>query len=329
MPIPPAAAPPDPVLIHDWHPVARVEDFAAGRPLPARLLGMDLALWHDGTEFHAWQDLCIHRGTRLSLGKVAGGCLQCPYHGWIYDGTGTCVLIPAHPEQKPPPRARAMAYRCREAYGLVWACLSDTPNEIPVFPEWGDASVRNFTMGPYALEAGGPRIIENFLDLAHLPFVHDGILGVESRAEIGRYQVETRPDGIVATDITVWQPDPDGSGQSAAAYYTYRVIRPLAAYLTKRAGESVFTMMILATPLDAARSRAWIVFSMKGANETPSAQLIEWTERVFLQDKPIVQSQRPELLPLDLQAELHLNCDRTSIAYRQWLNQLGVGFGTS
>jgi phenylpropionate dioxygenase-like ring-hydroxylating dioxygenase large terminal subunit len=88
-------------------------------------------------------------------------------------------------------------------------------------------------------------------------------------------------------------------------------------------------MMIVATPVDEAVSKAWIVFSMKGADSTPDQQLLDWTDRVFLQDKPVVQSQRPELLPLDLQAELHLNCDRTSIAYRQWLNELGVGFGTS
>lgn len=319
----------DSVLAHDWHAVARVEEMARRRVVPVRLLGIDLVVWHDGERHHAWQDLCVHRGARLSLGKVEGGCLQCPYHGWIYDKSGACVRIPAHPEQKPPARARAQAYACREAYGLVWVCLAEPSQPLPDFPEWGDPAVRTFTMGPYEMEAGGPRIIENFLDLAHLAFVHDGILGVESRAEIGRYQVETRADGIFATDISVWQPDPDGSGQPAAARYMYRVIRPLAAYLTKHAGRSVFTMMILATPVDELHTRAWIVFSMKGADETPSEQLVQWTDRVFLQDKPVVQSQRPELLPLDLQAELHLNCDRTSIAYRQWLRQLGVEFGTS
>jgi phenylpropionate dioxygenase-like ring-hydroxylating dioxygenase large terminal subunit len=322
-------ATPDPVLARDWHPVARVEDFSGGKVVASRLLGEDIVLWADGGVYHAWKDLCVHRGAKLSLGKVKDHCLQCPYHGWMYNAEGTCVRIPAHPEQKPPARAVVSVYGCREAYGWVWACLSQAPTELPVFPEWHNAGVREFTMGPYEMEAGGPRIIENFLDLAHLPVVHEGILGVESRAEINRYRVEKTPEGVYASEIIVWQPDPDGSGQPAAAHYTYRVIRPLAAYLTKAAGTSVFTMMIVATPVDEARSKVWIVFSMKGADSTPSQQLYDWTERVFLQDKPVVQSQRPELLPLDLQAELHLNCDRTSIAYRQWLNELGVSFGTS
>jgi phenylpropionate dioxygenase-like ring-hydroxylating dioxygenase large terminal subunit len=320
---------PDPVLIHDWHPVARPEDLAGGRPAAARLLGEDLVVWSAEGRPHAWRDLCVHRGAKLSLGKVNGACLQCPYHGWTYDEAGRCSRIPAHPDQKPPAKARTTTYQAREAYGLVWACLSQTPNPLPVFPEWGEPGVRTFTMGPYDMDAGGPRIIENFLDLAHLSVVHEGILGMGSHAEVGRYSVEKTPDGVFAKDIVIWQPDPDGSGRPAEAHYTYRVIRPLTAYLSKHAGTSVFTMMIVATPVDAARTRTWIVFSMKGADDIPSQQLVDWTDRVFLQDKPVVQSQRPELLPLDLQAELHLNCDRTSIAYRQWLNELGVGFGTS
>jgi phenylpropionate dioxygenase-like ring-hydroxylating dioxygenase large terminal subunit len=320
---------PDPVLVNDWHPVARSEDVSGGKPFACRLFSEDLVLWSSGGEVHAWRDLCIHRGAKLSLGKVTNGCLQCPYHGWIYDASGTCVKIPAHPEQKPPPRARTFTYRCREAYGLVWACMGEAPNALPVFPEWTDSGVRKFTMGPYVMDAGGPRIIENFLDLAHLSVVHEGILGIDGRGEIGRYSVEKRADGIHASDIRVWQPDPDGSGQSAEAHYYYWVMRPLTAYLKKSAGSSVFTMMIIATPVDDVRTQAWIVFSMRGADSTTSQQLIDWTDRVFLQDKPVVQSQRPEMLPLDLQAELHLNCDRTSIAYRQWLNELGVSFGTS
>ena len=63
--------------------------------------------------------------------------------------------------------------------------------------------------------------------------------------------------------------------------------------------------------------------------DIPEQDLIDYQDEIFGQDRPIVQSQRPELLPLDLQAELHLKSDRTAIAYRRWLNELGVTFGTS
>jgi len=58
-------------------------------------------------------------------------------------------------------------------------------------------------------------------------------------------------------------------------------------------------------------------------------QTRQFEDMITLQDIPIVESQRPELLPLDLQAELHLRSDRTAIAYRKWLKELGVSFGTA
>ena len=48
---------------------------------------------------------------------------------------------------------------------------------------------------------------------------------------------------------------------------------------------------------------------------------------IFEEDRAIVESQRPELLPLDLQAELHLRSDRMAIGYRTWLRQLGLRYG--
>src|SRR5581483_12373946 len=104
----------DPVLLNDWHPVACVDQFEETPVRGARLLGEDLVLWRLGGQFYAWRDLCIHRGARLSLGRIAGERLACPYHGWEYDATGRCAHIPAHPEQTPPAKARVQPYYVRE-----------------------------------------------------------------------------------------------------------------------------------------------------------------------------------------------------------------------
>jgi phenylpropionate dioxygenase-like ring-hydroxylating dioxygenase large terminal subunit len=58
-------------------------------------------------------------------------------------------------------------------------------------------------------------------------------------------------------------------------------------------------------------------------------QVREFADKITWQDVPIVEFQRPELLPLDLQTELHLRSDRTAIAYRKWLRQLKLTFGTA
>jgi len=141
--------------------------------------------------------------------------------------------------------------------------------------------------------------------------------------------VEATADGIEARDIGVWQPDPDGTGQSAEVKYTYRVLRPLTAYFLKSHQDQKFSIFCCVTPLDDCESAARMIMALNYAPETSDEQLRKYQDVVSAQDIPIVESQRPELLPLDLQAELHLRSDRTAIAYRQWLAKTGLKHGTA
>src|SRR5258707_10123353 len=133
----------DPVLVEDWHPVALVAQLTNGGPIAARVLGEDLVVWRSGDEFFAWRDLCVHRGTRLSLGSVVDGRrLECPYHGWTYGIDGRCVLMPAHPEQAPPAKAQVATFRAAEAYGVIWVSLGSGAPGIPRFELLDDPAYR-------------------------------------------------------------------------------------------------------------------------------------------------------------------------------------------
>lgn len=320
----------DPVLINDWLPVAAVKQFERNNLITARLLGEDLVLWRVDGQILAWQDLCIHRGTRLSLGQVVDGDkLECPYHGWTYDTAGKCVSIPAHPEQTPPRKAVVKTYRAQERYDLVWVSLGDPEREVPPFPEWDDPSYRKIICGPYQVRAAGPRIVENFLDVGHFAFVHEGILGVRERPEIQDYESEIGPEGVVSRGVRVYQPNPFGTGQGDFVAYTYRAYRPLTAALTKETDGPRFTIFLTITPHETVESTAWIWMAQNYGYDIPEQELVAYQDEIFGQDLPILESQRPELLPLDLQAELHLRSDRTAITYRRWLNELGLTFGTS
>jgi phenylpropionate dioxygenase-like ring-hydroxylating dioxygenase large terminal subunit len=319
----------DPVLLNDWHVVARASELGASTARPARLLGVDLVVWRGDQGIQVWDDLCVHRGAKISAGRVREGCITCPYHGWTYNTDGECVRIPAHPSQKPPPRAHANVHPVKIAYDLVWTCLGSPSGDLPPFPEWDDPAYRNIPCGPYPFNALGPRVIENFLDVGHFPFVHAGYLGDPGHTEIDDYEAEITASGVISRDIPIWQPDPDGTGRAAKVLYTYEALRPLAARFTKAQGEQRFCMIDIVTPVDEGRSLAWAIMAMNYSFEVPAEKIVKFQDEVTAQDLPIVESQRPELLPLDLQAELHLRSDRTAIAYRKWLRQLGLRFGTS
>ena len=93
-PEPPAAAPDFQALRACWHPVGFASGFA-DEPVRVVLLGEPIVIWRDSAGApHALRDLCIHRGTALSLGRVVGDRLMCPYHGWQYGADGICALIP-------------------------------------------------------------------------------------------------------------------------------------------------------------------------------------------------------------------------------------------
>jgi phenylpropionate dioxygenase-like ring-hydroxylating dioxygenase large terminal subunit len=319
----------DPVLRDDWHAVAWASAITTSAPVALRLLEESLVVWRNCDGIHAWKDLCVHRGSRLSAGRVHGNCLACPYHGWEYDSSGRCVFIPAHPDQPPPARAEVTTYSAMEAYGLVWVCLGSPKRDLCLFPEWDDTSFRKVFAGPYVYRAHGPRVMENLLDVAHFPFVHAGYLGDPAKARIGDYEVDASGDEIIARDIPVWQPDPDGTGQPADVFYTYHVLRPLSLRFTKVHGPNRFSMLACVTPAGDSESVAWLIMALNYAHETPAEEIRRFQDEVSNQDIPVVEGQRPELLPLDLQAELHLRSDRAALAYRKWLKKIGLRYGTA
>ncbi|HZU14821.1 MAG TPA: aromatic ring-hydroxylating dioxygenase subunit alpha [Chloroflexota bacterium] len=315
----------DPVLRHQWHVVAR-SSAVADRPVGVDLLGERVVLWRSGGEIRAARDLCIHRGTRLSIGRLDGDRLVCAYHGWEYDGEGRCVFIPAHPDRDPPAKARVEMYHAAECSGLIWVSLGPPVEDVPAVPELHDPTFRKVLCGPFDVQAEAPRVIENFLDVTHFPYVHEGFLGDPHHASINDYTAARTPEGIVTTEIEVWQPDPDGTGVGRSVSYIYKVLRPLTAYFSKTTG-GAFSMLFMVTPVARRHSQAWM-FVFMDYGEMPDEEVESFQSTIFMQDLAILTNQHPEELPLNLADELSLRSDRTSIAYRQWLRELGMTFGT-
>jgi phenylpropionate dioxygenase-like ring-hydroxylating dioxygenase large terminal subunit len=325
-----------------WHPVALAQEVAAA-PLAARLLGEDLVLWRDGEGLvHAWGDRCPHRGARLSLGRVVEGeggpQLECPYHGWRFEAGGQCVHVPALPAFVPPATHRATTHMAAEAGGFVWVRIEEAPAEdappIPLFAAEADPGLRKIDCGPYEVETSAPRLVENFLDMAHFGFIHEGWLGARAMAAIDDYRVEATPHGLIATGCKAWQPQATANSTAPAQVeYTYEVTAPYTAVLTKvpeaaSVGVDGYreSIALYICPSEGERCRVWFRFATSDFERDADA-IRAFQDTIFLQDKPVLESQVPKRLPLDLRAELHTAADKASSFYRRHLRSRGITFG--
>jgi phenylpropionate dioxygenase-like ring-hydroxylating dioxygenase large terminal subunit len=287
-------------------------------------------LWRSAGAFSAFTDRCPHRGARLSLGRIRGDRLECPYHGWQFDRQGQCRLIPALPGFTPPAAHRASAWRVREAHGLVWVGVADAGDDEPFAPPRLDhLPPRRVLCGPFDVATSAPRVVENFLDTAHFGIVHEGSLGARDRLEVPVYQVVADAHGRPGVPLyRAWQPRASSTAASGAwVDYRYQVLSPFSALLEKRADGALpaEAYVLWTAPAGPVNCRVWFTICVDhGAAD--DATLLDFQRAVFAQDRPILESQRPRELPLS-GGELFCAADRLSAAYRRWLEQLGFSYG--
>jgi phenylpropionate dioxygenase-like ring-hydroxylating dioxygenase large terminal subunit len=327
------------IELSHWHPVAQSTDLADA-PLGALLLERELVLWRDAHgRVQAWSDACPHRGARLSLGRVlrepGAACrLECPYHGWCFDATARCTGVPALPGWTPPEGHRATAFDALERHGLIWVRLA--PGEVapPAFPAEDDPRLRKVNCGPYEVASSAPRVVENFLDLAHFGFVHGGSLGTRERPQIDDYAVLDTPTGLLATACRAFQPVSSLHATGGAMVdYTYEVVGPYTALLGKVPEAATVaidgfreSIALFVCPTGPQSCRVWFRLAMTDFDSSEAA-MRAFQDAIFAQDAPIVESQRPKRLPLDPRAELHCAADKSSAAYRRYLKRIGVTYG--
>ena len=220
----------------------------------------------------------------------------------------------------------------RQRFDHVWASPGAPALDLFTIPEADAPGRRHVPCGVVRVKCSPLRAVENFLDIAHFPFVHTDVLGAEPHTEVNRYDVAIRDDvdEVWATKVTFYQPQ---AAKSAAGgittEYMYRVPAPTAAVLYKtcpaRPGEwDVITIFVQPLAPDLCDVWPWMALF---DDTTPIAELIAFQQMIFLQDRSILENQIPRLLPLDPGMEVPTQADMTSIAYRRWLKRHGLTFG--
>ena len=168
------------------------------RPLARTILGVPLVLFRqaDGTAV-ALIDRCAHRNMALSRGRVWEGQVECPYHGWRYNGQGQCVAIPSMPDGAGSPvDVRIQSFPTAEKDGFVWVYMgSRDPAQAPrPLPHYGDSEWTTFRMKT-RFAANALACLENFLDCPHTVYVHTTWFRSRQAKEV-RARVRRHHDGV-------------------------------------------------------------------------------------------------------------------------------------
>jgi len=218
-----------------------------------------------------------------------------------------------------------------QRYGLVWTSLGTPRRNIPRFPECEESDRHVVTGGAIGVAASGLRAVENFLDMAHFPFVHTGSLGAEPMTEVRPYRVTvTAEDELLIDNCRFFQPvaSPTATG-GIDADYVYKVLRPFTVVLYKTNPVEPDRKDFIALMLQPVSEESCIAHSLLAyLKHGIDAPTVRWfMQMIFGQDKPILESQQPKRLPLDPVSEVSARADAVSIAYRRWLAASGVRYG--
>ena len=398
-----------------WVPVARSADVTT-TPRPVLVDGRRFVAVRLAADAPAGlvSALCPHRLVPLTAATVVDGRLRCAYHGWEFDGSGRCVLLPSlGADAAVPPRAHlAPAPRSREADGQLWACLTDQPAAAEPGPElpnddprlldawhpvalstevhaeplevrvagtswtlrrtpdglvaapvpaglterWGavwlaprepladlfdapdaeDAEYVGAWLPPARTRVHAGFVADNFLDVAHFPFVHTGTFGADADRVVPAVDVEPEPDGFRSVQEQ-WFDNPEDPGVAAGlrpvrqrrrATYVYRAPFQLLLRLEELDAGSVKTILFFVQPETATSTRIYTKMLLHGIGgelrpgpETVARE-VAFEEAVLAEDLALQDVVTTTGLPLEMRAELHVRADRLGVALRREL----VGF---
>jgi phenylpropionate dioxygenase-like ring-hydroxylating dioxygenase large terminal subunit len=314
-----------------WYPVALAREVSC-RPLAAKLLDAPLVVYRSGEQVVVADDLCPHRGVPLSMGSGDAEGITCAYHGLRFGKDGRCNRIPAQPQTNIPARLNLRTYPAIERYGLVWTCLRAAAGavvsaDIPQMPHWDDPAFQQITCPWLDIFGFAGRQIEGFLDVAHFGFVHKDTFGDPNNTLVPPYHTTPTPTGFEAEYRSSVGNYPIGVDRGRPGFEWLRHFRvhvPFTATLEIHfPEEGRLVIMNAASPVSARVTRLFAPIARNFDTDLPVQEVYDFNQRVFEEDKAIVEAQKPENLPLNLTLEAHITADRSSVAYRRALRDVG------
>lgn len=320
-----------------WYIACTSAQLKRGKARAVKMFGRGIALFREADgRAAAMIDQCVHRGARLSAGKVKNGCLACPYHGWRYDGEGRVVHIPSVDGVRAPSRPRGFRQRsfpvC-EQDGVIWVYLGDgeaAPPPVYRMPFYARPDfVSYYMIGRYSGDLGA--IAQINMDVSHTVFVHGKLFRttagkrLESTVEVTPRTVEvTYRSSREGLGPLPWLTNPGGR----ALVHTDRYFAPNITQVDYHWGDvSGFVFISVITPIDARTAMLYTCISykfplpsllLKGLRPLMKA----YTKSVNTQDIAIMREQQAGLANAPVTQQHSVRADMAHVAIEKILQAL-------
>ncbi len=216
-----------------WHPLATAYDLPHRHIFHGQLLGRELAVWRADDNFiNVWENRCLHRGVRLSIGTNDGAELTCRYHGWRYaNRSAGCTYIPAHPADAPARTICNRTFPAVERYGLIWS--GENPDGQPPMVE--------------LLETGSPFLLRNLPVNASADVVLEALRDHSFQPQ-GRLEGQGADMTVaIVGDYGLALTSTDGQASTSAVFF----VQPVAA------DRSVIRCVLAETPPQSEQLKVW------------------------------------------------------------------------
>lgn len=303
-------------------------------PRAIKVNDIDYVVWKASKSYNVLFDKCTHRSAKLSSGLVVNDNIECPYHGWQFNGCGRCMMIPqALSNAKIPAMATNMKntdLHAREHDGIVWIYTNNCKAVDATSSMLDFASNPSFILTEKAFDAPYNYYlqIENLLDPAHINFVHDGFQGDKKNAgTILLDYLEVTDMFMSATflhpgqripriNITFWKP----TIVEVSIYGGDEIVRKNIIYVvpsTEKSCRVLFRDVVIAKHISPKEPFSKLLVGLIYTSlNTPIIDCI------FKQDLSVLQAQQ-ENIPsyLDSKYVLPTESDRLIVEFRRWANR--------
>lgn len=319
-----------PALRGHWYPVAEVADLLDG-PRRVTLLGESYVLWSADGEVAAAPDRCPHREAPLSIGSVDdASVLRCAYHGWGFALDGRCVDVPSSgPGTAVPPTAHLPCVPVAVRYGLVWMCPGEPVGTIPEIVQDADPAFRRINTGVEAWQVSATRMVDNFLDISHFPWVHTGTFGAGQPTRVERLELGPLDDDFFGYAYEVDANNPDEAVVATGTedtvvhrHMTTGFSLPLLVRSTIRYEDGLeHILLLVSTPVDDDRSLFTFVVWRNDDHDVDAETVIAFDRAIGREDQEMLEH-LPGPLPLDRADLVSVQSDKPSVEWRRRFREL-------